>query len=747
MPKTKKVKLEAGRLEAPRVRRSGTGRFSKAVAIKYPDHMANEIAESKAEFKPFHEIVGCTRESGAALFWPKMLESNPENCPIWVDPQSGMKCHAQIVQVKWLERAEVKRKGVIQESFKKQSYSPQAFQQALADKKSKLKESKSKLQEDWCDFDGTMGSFTGWPTTQAGINHLGIYLPFPPGPLTRQLYLNDQWRMISRAAEIYNHYGIAHGAVNILSAFVVGDGVGIEAEDKEAQEIWDEFEDRVKFQPRLYTQSIMLSKNGELLWHTPKVSVEGKPGFLDFISKDPGTCWEIITAPDDVRDVKAYYFNYPTRYMIVTKDNLPTTEYVVDFIAPNEIIHIKVNVEENEARGRSDLLSVMADMKMLQDIMRYRAIKVMNAAGIIIDRTIEGDDTDVQRVASLQAQTNGLGVEYTHNKSESIQVMKGADSERSKSGLHEEMSGQIGTGIGVAGDYISTGGTGSRAAALTRTEPAAKLFLARQIVFDTPIRDLFKKVIQEAKAAGRCGKDISEKCEVTFPEVAPENTKDKVAILNIGLQTRAISHQEYTAMYRTEIKRTSAYDYDELQAEIDKEKQGQLAFLYQSPQVDPDAGMVTDKPLGGGSPAGSASATSAGKDKSQNAYGGDKMGLSTDSRNSIKKSLQSAREAKKSGLEKRHKSIHAGLRSRTKHTLLASEESGSASMAGGLLRDGADNLERFMAEVESAKKNGLNEKTPPGFPAKLKAKIKAQYPGDDSTAFATMYAIRNLGYA
>jgi hypothetical protein len=629
--KRKKITVTSKDLES----RESVGRrarpSSKSKSLEYPNYHEEQIQAEKNMFKPIADILG---NPDARLLTPAMLESSkPEDYPVITDPFTGMKVHARITEVNWLESAKVKRKGEIVESVRKMRLTPDKFKEAIHTAKKNLRESKrnkegnERLSEDY-DFGGYSSSAgyssnTGLPT--------GEYLPYPPGPLTKNQYLQNFWEANAKAFQIYNLYGLAHGAINIMSAFVVGDGVGVEAEDEKAQEIWDEFEKRTQFQPRLYQQAVQLSKLGELMWHVPGIQVGHIPGFTDFISKDPGTCWEIITEPSDIRDIKAYYFNYPTQYQIVTKDSTPLTDYIVEYLPPEEILHVKVNVEDGEKRGRSDLLSVLSDLKMLKDIMRYRAIKVMNAAGIIIDRKIKGDDTDVSRVAALSTGFMGPGTEYTHNESEEVSIMSAAEGEGRKSGLQEEMVSQIGTGAGLPADYLGTGGSGSRAAALTRTEPAAKLFLTRQIQLENPIVSVFKRVIQNAKLGGRLSQDVSEECEVTFPEVAPENQKDKVATLKQGLTDRAITHKEYVSMFRTELKINKAYTYEELQEEIKAERLKDPILMA---AMDPMAAGIA----GPGNP------NVDGKEKSRGAYNGDKMGLSNDSKNSIKSSLESKRK-------------------------------------------------------------------------------------------------------
>ena len=690
--------------------------------MDFPDYYAEGPKLESESWKP------------VTLFDPaRLYESGKTEYPIITDPQTGQQVHARVTKVTWIERNVVMRKGVKTVETKRFTVSPQKFKESLEGRANKLKESKprvyDRLKEDgWFDFDGTYPTPSGgWPGV-AGLP-MGASLAYPPGPLTRQIYLQSMWEMQSKAFEIYNHYGVAHGAIETIANFVIGDGVRIQSKDGDdaAQAIWDEFEERVELQPGLPEECMMLCVNGELLWHTPEVLVEGKPGFVDFISKDPGTCWEIITQPDDIRNIAAYYFNYPTQYQIITKGDIPTTDYIVEMIPPEEMTHTKINVQKNEKRGRSDLLSALSDLKMLQDIMRYRAIKTMNDSAIILDRTIKGDDTDVSAEDAKMTTFLGPGTILTHNSSETYDLKSVSGKTGDKSGIHEELLSQIGNGIGpIPADYLSSGGSGSRASALTRTEPAAKTMKRRQKKLEFPIAKVYRRVIQIAKKYGRCPMDTPEECEVTFPEIAPENIKEKLGNLALAEQQEWITHEMSVNMSQKELDITNPPPYDEMMKTIadDRANDPQLSLLFQKPQMNPDTGalMPAVKPgqpaPGGASPpkpavpnpnASTTQPNAVGKNQSQKAYSGDKMGLSNKSKLNIKRSMQVKREA----------------------------------MSGSSMGE----LVRFNDALKKVKESGVADKAPPKFPKSMRESILAQYPNDPKAAYVTMWAIRSMGNA
>ena len=279
--------------------------------------LRNQTQSRAMQFPEWYkEITDLAKESWRSftlLDTNQLYESKKTEYPIVTDPQTGMQVHGRIVEVNWLQQGWVKRNGKNVLETKRIKLPTEGFRESLESRAMQLKESKprvyNRLKEDgWFDFDGTMTAPTGWPSVQG--MPVGTFLAYPPGPLTRQMYLQGGWDMQAKCFEIYNHYGVAHGAVETMANFIIGDGVRITAKDgnDDAQKVWDEFEERVEFQPGLPTECMMLSVNGENLWHIPECQVDSKPGFADFISKDPGTCWEIITEPKDIRNIKAYYF-------------------------------------------------------------------------------------------------------------------------------------------------------------------------------------------------------------------------------------------------------------------------------------------------------------------------------------------------------------------------------------------------------------------------------------------------------
>lgn len=740
MPKPKIV-LSGKREVAPVPKRFSRPVISK---IDLPDYIAETKALEAEMWRPFQ------------LLDPRMLESHdlsdPKNIskyPRWIDPQTGRECYARIVDITWIETGRRRRKGQVESFTRAHRIKPGELMTANDALKEKASKRKRNLIENW---EG--GFATGGMDNQ--ILPLGDVIQYPPGPFTRQLYLQAMWDMQARCFEIYNHYGIAKSAINTISYFVIGDGVKVDFIDDEAQEVWDEFAERTHLDRDLQQYSMMLSVNGELIFHMPKMD----GGLTDLISIDPGTLWEKITVPKDIRKVKAYWVQYATQYQLYSVDGVPLADYIIEQLKPEEVIHVTINIQNNEKRGRSDLLASLPDLKELQDITRYKAVGIINHSALVFDQKITGQDTDVTAIAGLQTDFLGAGTTYTHNESSELEIVDPKGSGEEKSGFHDEMLAQIGTGTGsMPAEFVGGGSGSNRANALTKTEPSYKFFRSRQKKFEYTIKDIAKIVMANWNLAH--GTNVSDDCEVIFPEIAPEDRKEKLANIVLMESQEYWDHEKAATTAAKEMDDTS-YDYEITQTKIQEEREldPQLAFLFQ-PQASGAVGGVQNpgpaapgsnapKPAPGGKPQ-LGPAQPLGSTKPSSQYKNNSMGLGSDVKKSIKTQMKQS-EAEKHGFKGEHKKghhmIHRGLRSRTKHTL-AGEEALSAGAFPAQMRS-VDEAEAdgFKQEWEAFKKHpyskvDFGEVSPPGWKGTVDAMKK--HP-EISNPYPLAWWMDNQGY-
>jgi hypothetical protein len=196
----------------------------------------------------------------------------------WVDPVTKEKKNIRVSELKTFGRMDDKTQA-IRVSRKKYT----KFVQECAELLDELDPAGLASQEALGDWGGDeiLGSPSYWNTVAnngSGAAN-GKYLPYQPGPYTRQIYIQDQWVMLSRAAELVNYNPLAKAGIYIKSAFTIGKGPKIlisppdpgdqgvpangEAIENKAQKAWDNYNERVKHGTKLCNRDRMLSTNGE----------------------------------------------------------------------------------------------------------------------------------------------------------------------------------------------------------------------------------------------------------------------------------------------------------------------------------------------------------------------------------------------------------------------------------------------------------------------------------------------------
>lgn len=645
-----------------------------------------------------------------------------------------------IQECRWFEKGKIResKNGPLVTSYRFMKVKPSELEDLFDNSINKLRESNPKVYERVHKLREAGTMLDAFDFSANGVSGNGSFLPLPPNDLMVNQYVRDFWIQAAEARWLYNNFGPVKGGISILSAFVVGDGAKFQFVDKESQAIWDEFESRSKIQGKLYQIGCGLFIYGERILHFPEVLVNGQAGFVRLWDRNPADCWEIITDPNNFDNKFAYYFNYPTRWLLQTVDNVPMMRYIIEMVPPEEIVHIKVNSLLDEARGRSQIQAALSDSKQLQDYVNARIIKAYNSAAMVIDHKIEGDASDVQAAAAQEANLIVPGAIVTHNDSESYNILKSDSSNDAKSGLYGELISQIAIALGVPPVYLGGGEGGSRAMALSSTDPATKTFNTLRAILEESFQEIADRVLNVAKKAGRLKATANNEVEIIWPELTSENIESKISMLLQAQANGTLDHQTVSESIAKELDMTN-YDYAKTQ-QIIKQEMNQNPKLQQMFYLP--AGKAPATPPGG--------QTTTSKQQSANqaksAYDGASMGMSNDNKSQIKQSLEAMaveigrlKEAlREDGASGKHAGSAKGvahkaakthlanqLRSRTKGTVLSEDEAITSSTSGDLLPIGTkadllpnmqlvevDYSELYKKVPESYKQS---ESAPPGW--------------------------------
>lgn len=441
---------------------------------------------------------------------------------------------------------------------------------------SDLREASGKFTEFGMD---QFGSDVGDQTSSGAIGQ--DFVPLLGGPFFKQLYFWDFCRQANAAFYAYHHDPIAHQAVNIIKDFTLGRGFRVDSDNKVAMSVWKAFEKANKLQAQMEQLATELSVNGEIMiWKLPhdetkivQAPYPGQPVPKGIIPRirllDATVFWEIVTVPEDITNVLYYVWVAPTQWQMYTgmdagnagkNSMVPTSKFIFQTIPADQINHYKVNAFSNEKRGRSDLFSVLGFLKRLRDSVNYSLVALQKQASWCIDTTIEGNQSDINAYIQDQASIGTIapaGSEFVHS-AKVKREFKGVEGTGKGGGnvTFEWALSCVASGMGIPISYFGThlSGGQTRASAIVATEPVAKKFEGRQLVYERIILDLWDHVMDHF--------GIEAECEVTFPEIVTADRSQKLQDLTLAENMKWLAPERIANMVAKEFNITD-FIYDE----------------------------------------------------------------------------------------------------------------------------------------------------------------------------------------
>lgn len=410
------------------------------------------------------------------------------------------------------------------------------------------------------------------------------FTPLLGGPFNKQLYYRDYLRMISKCFFAYHHDPVARDIVSIIVDFTMGRGFNLVATGKDkdaAQVMWEAFYKVNNLQRQIEHMAIEMSIYGETMWWwLPNFNarISFQPGWNEKVPKaviprvrliDPSNIAEVITVPEDPIDGVLYYvWLAPTQYQMWTAGQQPTTKFIYQQLPADQIMHHRINSVSNEKRGRSDFFPALGYMKRLRDGVNYALVAQQKAAAWCIDTTIEGDQSDIDQYVSDQQSQGAIpaaGSEFVHTKAVTREYLSNAaTSKGADSPVFSWCLNMICMAAGIPMSYLGThlSGAGNRASALVSTEPVAKRFERRRLVYDRVIRNLFDGLMQ------RFG--LNAECEIQFPELITQDRTAKINDVTKAQMNSYISHKRAAEIVAKELD-VKDFDYQAEQTEILKD--------------------------------------------------------------------------------------------------------------------------------------------------------------------------------
>ncbi len=553
--------------------------------------IASAIGDAKGPLedytKKFKEQIDEWIKGTPVTFMPEGMMTEA-GVPRYEDPRLGTVSNARFKSISWLEgdgKGSWRQKNLgygpqCRERFQREVMKP------LGDLKNELqRESYRKHSE--ARMSGVQAESDPWGTTPDPINWdwntlrsstaLEKNLPYPPGPMTKQMYLPDMWKLDALIFQFCNYSGLARRAIAIKVAYMLGNGIRIKFKDLNAglndqvQDDWDQFEDETSFYKIYLTWAYQWFKYGELNvnpWITPDKKLRVR-------SIDRSTIWDQVTNPEDIYDIHGYWVQFTTQYQLFTQGTdgtkQPYTEYVMRMMPPESIILTKRNVDENEKRGRSDLIAALAVASYYDDSLRAVVMEQILRSSWVWDVEVQfGDQSNVDAEARKASNNPPPASTWYHTSSikRTLVNPQGLSGSGKTNATTEAVSG-FAVACGVPEEFFGMAGQSNKAAALTGTAPFVKDTQINQKLFEV---EIFRPLVNFwLKNTGRAGM----KFEVIFPEIAPADMYTKIQAIVLAQTSEYYSKESAGTMTAKELNDTT-YNYDDEKAKMDKEKAASL---------------------------------------------------------------------------------------------------------------------------------------------------------------------------
>ena len=530
----------------------------------------SKIVNPKASSNPFADQAKMPGfKSRLVELFDEKFQPKEFDMPDLLNPRK--KVHSQLSKLIWLEKGQIQipqtstTPSELKESWRQTHVAPDQV-------KGYFDKGQVELKESGLDESNFQGSF---PVDRQDGSLAGKYFPYPPSSFTRQMYVPDSWFMLARAAHAYNYNPMAKAGIDIKTAFIVGNGPRVLFNNNDALSVaWKEFEKDEDLVETLRTWCSMLGINGELFIEFYKDLTSGNPTVR---SIDPGHVYDIITEPRDIRKVYGYRLMYQTQYQIYGEgakgEQVPLSEWINETVTPDNILHTKVNVQENEKRGRSDLLAGMAVLQLFEDYIRYKVLRAIVEAAFVWD--VEMTGADQEQIDSFLADESQVfpepGSTRAHNENTKWSPLASTAGAASRDDVFEMLLTIFAVSINLPKEYMGASSSGSRANAITSSEPAVKAFQSRRRKLESLILRIVD-FLAETK-----GIDYDpDQVEVTWDEIAPEDINKKIDRLYTEMDRDTFTKERIDEMI-AKLEGVTNYDWNMEMANRLKEKTGGIA--------------------------------------------------------------------------------------------------------------------------------------------------------------------------
>jgi hypothetical protein len=418
----------------------------------------------------------------------------------------------------------------------------------------------------------------------------------------RDLYPLVQDKMIELSWYLYDRNPLAKRLINVMKVFLVGEGLGVHAEDPEVQDVIDDFwnDPQNSMDMNLPEYVKELGIFGEQLFQVSRNPIDGKVR-LWYI--DP---WEIFSVAYAQGEMAERSISFPIAVWLRQRatDSEPTK---LDCMHPDEdpdsetfglqtgnCFYFAINKAKRGARGRSDLFAHADWLDVYEQMMFDLADRGKLEDSFIWDVTL--NDMNAEQITQWVKDNGSAPMPNSiraHNQAVKWEAvapdLKGAD----RSAFAKLFLTHIVGTAGYPAHWFGEGDKTNRATAQEMGWPTYKTLEERQRYFKYMLTTILNYVIDSAIAAGTLRADIDRTFRVSTPDLATRDTQAIAAAVAPVTQAVALCIQEGLLTKDTGVQILASL-FTQLGVEVDADDE--LAKL--ATQLTPDEQDYSGKKSG-----------------------------------------------------------------------------------------------------------------------------------------------------
>lgn len=347
---------------------------------------------------------------------------------------------------------------------------------------------------------------------------------------TRDLTPMEQDKMIDLAFWLYQNNPLANRMSNLMTDFVLGEGVSFKASDERVQALLQDFWDRNEWSLRQDPRIRELGLFGEQFYRAFVNAIDGK---VRIGAADPKTVDKVVKNAENAEEIVAVVFKgNPAEYPVIreSRDAQDAENYGK---LTGDVFVFQVNVVTTASRGISDIQPIMDWLDLYDKSLFTMTERVAFLLAFVWDVTITGADKDEikARLGAIMKNPPKPGSVRVHNDKEKWDALAPGLGGSDLTPFFKLLKAQILGGSGVPEHWLGEGGSTNFATAEKMDAPVFKMIKKRQLYVAYMFERMFDFCIDRAIVAEKLPRDVDRKFVVSLPDPS----RDDVAATADGM--------------------------------------------------------------------------------------------------------------------------------------------------------------------------------------------------------------------